>query len=293
MERSWWFILVLLLISITTYAQLSSGTIANNRFLQRVNPAIDRALADSGSSLDHPEIQRLARQMVDLGIWSNLLFWVHEGLLKDSISGSDQFVLKTYDITTNNIDFTPTRGKPKIENSVFKYTQTNDDILSISSVSISQGTHTYMWWLNRTTAETDRSFLASISNTTPVQLQHFDSSGVYSLQIAFPRTTTSGTWRTTNRECTLGTWHHIAITYNYASTANDPIIYINGSAVSITQITTPNGSFGNITTFVLGNTAGLPRSLNGYISDFRSYNNILTATQIDAIFQETKAKYGY
>ena len=293
MERSWGIVLVLLLISITSYAQLSPGTIANNRFLQRVNPAIDRALADSGSSLDHPEIQRLARQMVDLGIWGNLLFWVHEGLVKDSISGSDQFVLKTYDITTNNRDFTAIKGKPKIENSVFKFIRTNDDILRISSVSISQGTHTYMWWLNRTTAVGDRSFNATISVTNPIQLLHGDSSGVYSLQITFPRTTTSGSWRTTNRECTLGTWHHIAITYNYASTANDPIIYINGISVPITETTTPNGSFGNITSFNLGNTDALPRSLDGYISDFRSYNNILTATQIDAIFQETKAKYGY
>jgi hypothetical protein len=272
---------------------LSSGILSNNRFLQRVNPAITRALADSGSSLDHPEIQRLARQMVDLGIWGNLLFWVHEGLVKDSISGSDQFVLKTYDITTNNRDFTAVRGKPKIENSVFKFTRTNDDILSISSVSISQGTHTYMWWLNRTTAESDRSFNALISVGNPVQLQHLDSNGVYSIQIGFPRTTTSGIWRTTNNECTLGTWHHIAITYNYASTANDPIIYINGISVPITETTTPSGSFGSITGFILGNTNALPRSLNGYISDFRSYNNILTATQINSIFQETKAKYGY
>ena len=39
---------------------------SNNRFLQRVNPEIKRALADSGSSLEHPEIQQLMRQMVDM-----------------------------------------------------------------------------------------------------------------------------------------------------------------------------------------------------------------------------------
>ena len=39
---------------------------SNNRFLKRVNPEIVRAKDDSGSSLNHPDIQKLMRQMVDM-----------------------------------------------------------------------------------------------------------------------------------------------------------------------------------------------------------------------------------
>jgi hypothetical protein len=264
---------------------------STNRFLSKTNPQFIRGLADSGSVLDSPEINKLAAQMVDLGIWGNLLFWVHEGLVKVNTSPPDEFVLKTYDITTNNRDFTPIRGNVKIENGFFKFTNSNDDVLGRLSTGITQTNHTYIYWINRTNAVFDRAFQAQMTSGPQIQLQHIDSNGLYSILITFPRLTTNGNWET-NQICTLGTWFNIAITYNYSSTANDPIIYVNGSSVAITKITTPSGAFANINNFFIGNTPALPRSLDGYISDFRSFNSILTATEIDAIFQATRGKYG-
>ena len=57
--------------------------------------------------------------------------------------------------------------------------------------------------------------------------------------------TTNGLWLT--GDVAVNTWTHFAITYNRSLTTNDPIVYVNGTSVSLTESTTPVGT---------GNTGG-------------------------------------
>jgi hypothetical protein len=289
MERSWGIVLVLLLISITSYAQLSPGTIANNRFLQRVNPAINRALADSGSSLDHPEIQRLARQMVDLGIWGNLVFWVHEGLVKERVSGSDVFVNKLYDISGNTRDAiqTSTTSQPKLISGEIVWDNVNDNLPI--SFSYSNGTISYCFYINANSA--DGFFNKRIMERSSDRIWN-RTVIADSMQIEYAHAFTSGNRSARTGNIKFNQWVHFVVTYNAGSTANNPIIYINGVDISATIAGTPTGTRLTTTSTNIGNRAANDRPYDGKLSDFRMFNKILTASEVDAIFQETRLKYG-
>lgn len=92
--------------------------------------------------------------------------------------------------------------------------------------------------------------------------------------------TTDGTWTSTNDILVSGTWQHFAITYNGTSIANDPIFYLNGSAVPTTENSTPAGGIRTGTAnnnLYVGTPATSPKMI---IDGVRYYNRILSATEI-------------
>jgi hypothetical protein len=303
MERSWGIVLVLLLISVTSYAQLSSGTIANNRFLQRVNPAIDRALADSGSSLDHPEIQRLARQMVDLGIWDNLVFWAHEGLVKERVSGSDVFVPKSYDITANNNDAanTDTTQQPKL-NDGFLFDGTNDRLIVADNDSLTfvSGTNdlpfSVIFWI-KVNNNTILNTVVGKSNAIAVG-EYYAGAGLFrcvdnstSSFIAKLRIVGQVVPSSNN------TWYMLSCTYNGNKNASGINCYendynINSRFSNNTQANYQQMRNTNLQTFI--GSRDNSQYVNGEVSDIRVFRNKeLSLSEITLIFNETKAKYGY
>ncbi len=92
--------------------------------------------------------------------------------------------------------------------------------------------------------------------------------------------TTNGIWQT-NSSISTGR-HHVAITYNYSSTSNDPIIYIDGVSVSISESSTPVGSYmtGTTNTFKIGAPTVLTYPFDGRMNNALVYNRILTAAEI-------------
>jgi hypothetical protein len=287
MERSWWIILVL--ICNLAYSQINSGALSNNRFLQRTNPQITRALNDGGSSLDHPEMQKLARQMVDLGIWSNLVFWVHEGLVKERVSGSDVFIPAAYDISGNLRDAlqASTANQPKLVSNFMQFDNIDDRLVISFSYGITEVT--YSGYANVYSARgqdsrliersADRIWFISVAGSEfAIQYAHSFTSG--------------GRNASTADNIPYNTWFHFAITYNANSTANNPIIYINGLDISATIGGTPTGTRALSTSTTIGSALTADRPYDGNISDFRMFNKILTPSEIDAIFQETRGKYG-
>jgi len=92
---------------------------------------------------------------------------------------------------------------------------------------------------------------------------------------------TAGQWYT-NSNASLSVNTHLVITYNNTGTANDPIFYLNGSSVAITEQITPSGT-AITTSDVLG--IGLlaaydDYSFDGKIQDIRIYNRILSADEV-------------
>jgi len=85
-----------------------------------------------------------------------------------------------------------------------------------------------------------------------------------------------GTWITPVDSILLNERTHIVIDYNSYATTNDPIIYINGVSVSVTEQATPIGArdsdIGN--DLYIGNRSGNDRTFDGIIEDVRIYSLI-------------------
>ena len=100
-------------------------------------------------------------------------------------------------------------------------------------------------------------------------------------------TTTSMRVDTTTADVTLNTWTHIAVTYDSSSAATEPIMYIDGTALTIgsglTEVLNSSGTavsdaskdltFANVAT-------NLNRGFDGSMCDIRLYNSILSAATI-------------
>lgn len=88
-------------------------------------------------------------------------------------------------------------------------------------------------------------------------------------------------WYTNSAYATTGQWYHFAVTYDNASTSNDPIIYVNGASVAITESTAPSGTYatGSVNQeFGPGGWGG--NTINGRVAGTLLYNRILTAGEI-------------
>lgn len=88
-----------------------------------------------------------------------------------------------------------------------------------------------------------------------------------------------GTWVTPASSIALGAWSNVVGTYNGGATTNDPKVYINGVSQTITEKTTPTGSYPADATlaFRIGNNAtpGV-RAWDGMIAEVGYWNRILT-----------------
>jgi hypothetical protein len=81
-------------------------------------------------------------------------------------------------------------------------------------------------------------------------------------------------------------WHHIAVTYDYGSTANDPVVYVDGSSVTVTEGgTAPSGTHNtNSASYTLGNMQEtLGRVWDGSLAEFAIWNAILTSDEAAAL----------
>ncbi len=102
----------------------------------------------------------------------------------------------------------------------------------------------------------------------------------------------SGQWRTTNDEMSarLNQWVAITVTFDASSASNDPIIYINGSSVAVTEIATPSGAMsddtGNELTLGNENYPGVGYAYNfvGKMKDVRIYDRVLTAAEVTTLY---------
>lgn len=102
--------------------------------------------------------------------------------------------------------------------------------------------------------------------------------------------TTSGVWSISAVSLIGSSWAHIAITHNASSTANDPVFYLNATSKTVTEITTPSGTYRSGTASPVYFYAGYVGTNSGNmvfeLEDVRVYNVIKTAAEISAIYNE-------
>lgn len=115
-----------------------------------------------------------------------------------------------------------------------------------------------------------------MSNTSWGELQRTSSTN---LRLNRFFTTTTGRWYCTSLP--QNEWFHFALTYDSASTANVPSMYVNGESVAVNTEVVPEGSpSGAVNTLVIGNNSAADKPADAGIAGFAIYNVILSAANI-------------
>ena len=113
------------------------------------------------------------------------------------------------------------------------------------------------------------------------------SGGACKFKLFTVRDGTDGQWQTDNQIITIDKWHHFAITYDSDSASNDPIIYIDGVSVAITEISgAPSSDYTSDAsgTLLIGNNAATTRTYDGKISEIALWDTILSANQVKTLY---------
>ena len=108
-----------------------------------------------------------------------------------------------------------------------------------------------------------------------------ESSGNCELRFAHGFDSTVGFWDST-ATVALNTWNHVAVAYNNSSTSNNPIFYINGVSVTVTEGDAPSGTVADDSSqnLFIGNNTGGDRTFAGGISSASIYKTLLDAQTI-------------
>lgn len=117
----------------------------------------------------------------------------------------------------------------------------------------------------------------SINTNSPTRFGLLDSDSLTSLGVYLPWSTTAGQWDFTIPVAQA--WTNVVLTYSGSSTANTPIIYVNGIPASVVLATSPSGSYGTGGgNLYLGNWSTGARNWDGMLAHFALWNGaILTA----------------
>jgi hypothetical protein len=84
----------------------------------------------------------------------------------------------------------------------------------------------------------------------------------------------------------LNVWSHVVVTYVFTSTANDPVMYVNGVSVTVTERVAPSGTAAvGVNALVVGarGTSGAGE-FNGQIEDLQFFNVVLNAQQVAELY---------
>lgn len=268
--------------------------ILSNRFLSRTNPEYLRAKDDGGDVLNSPEINKLMMQMVDMGIADNLKLWVHSGLVETRVSGSDTFVPKAYDISGEENDAVQaTAGnQPELVSNGMEF-DGSDDFFTIANSSYNNfpNQFTIMVWAMLKATKTYSAIIVkrhSQQNTGAIYSLYFCDPGSIHYDIRDNTRTYRfrGTYEVSNY---LNTWHNIVITRD---SENEAKIYHN---VNIKDTNTLDGNISPTgQPLYLGkHSQNSTQELNGALNDIRIFNKALSTSEISAIYNATKHKYGH
>tara|TARA_Y100000310_G_scaffold339804_1_gene433629 strand:- start:466 stop:3099 length:2634 start_codon:yes stop_codon:yes gene_type:complete len=131
---------------------------------------------------------------------------------------------------------------------------------------------TFVVWAYRT-SESDHDNILSFGSDVFISLQTDQTINFYA------RWTSLARWATAAAVIPLNTWTHIALVYDANSTANNPLIYINGASVTVSREVAPTGAYDDIS----GNCSINKSDFTGNLADIAIWNTILSAEDIKAI----------
>lgn len=105
--------------------------------------------------------------------------------------------------------------------------------------------------------------------------------------------TINGVW-TFPVDITGDVWQHIVLTYDADASANNPVVYVNGVSVTVTETGTPNDTRTSDAAAIMyiGQRAAGGFSWNGKMDDLMFFNRVLSATEAKSIYEVTRQRYG-
>jgi len=105
-------------------------------------------------------------------------------------------------------------------------------------------------------------------------------------------TGTDGIWAGA-AQATIGEWNHLVLTYDSDAVGNDPIMYVNGSSVTVTEASTPVGTREPDASNDLrvGNNSAGNRTFDGIIDEVRLYSDTLTAAEVADLYEQLDVRY--
>jgi hypothetical protein len=154
---------------------------------------------------------------------------------------------------------------------------TTDVVVSKYTTGISTTMSISIWLYERARATSARIFDQYNSSAVGSGIALFDpnTSGLLDLQFTWSTSTSNvGQWNFTAPG--LGAWHHVLITYNATSTANVPIVYVDGVSQSLSQTIAPSGVITTLTgNWYLGNREDSARIFDGMLAHFAVWNGVI------------------
>lgn len=99
-----------------------------------------------------------------------------------------------------------------------------------------------------------------------------------------------GSWYTDDRVINFGKWHHLAITYDADSASNNPLIFVDGVSVSITD-STPSGTREDdaSSNFIIGGDGGGGDSFEGVITEISVFDKELSIAEVQELYNYGEA----
>jgi hypothetical protein len=181
-----------------------------------------------------------------------------------------------------------------------EFTSANNDAIdfgplfrvSTNATSKAITERTFAAWINPDLIDGTRAIIAPIADTGGV-IMYISEDGLSDGDLWFQSNrfiSGNGTWHSDTTPITAGDWFHVIVTYDHTSTANDPIMYINGVAQTVIEDGTPAGALNSEqgTHVVVGNsktiTHDYDEGFDGKIFDARIYDRIITAAEALALY---------
>jgi len=155
-----------------------------------------------------------------------------------------------------------------------RFGQTATDSLRGPDVGVFSGRHSYSIWFYKLGAGGDTGGFIGFRHTYAVE----GSGGDTVLQIFRGFTPTNGAWTVAMPSSNV--WHNLIITYTDIA-ADDPIVYIDGLSVSVTEISTPSGTIDSmVDPLCLGNKVNdNSQNFDGYLAEFALWHNRILSKQ--------------
>ena len=194
----------------------------------------------------------------------------------------------SHDATMSNVTYSDTdgitdQGKYGIFNGTTSYGQITDhaDITDLKTVSA--------WIYLSGWGEGSAGRITEKGSSTTFSVD--SATGNLQLTKGFASGATSGLWQTDAGSVALGIWCHVAYTYAMDNNVvTNPVIYVNGSSVTVSETTSPVGTMDSDTgsDLYIGNRSANDRTFDGRIDNMRFYDRILIPTEIEAIYDAEK-----
>jgi hypothetical protein len=206
--------------------------------------------------------------------------WTLDGTLADSGSGAHPLVLRANSALSN--DCSPVGGGSLVVNAATAPADGGAITSSPTNWSAFAGgdTRTVAFWMKATPGqEANATMFGAGTNSTGTRFDIKVFNNLFRVEI-------QGTGQTTATRVDTGRWHHVAVVLpNSASTMQNMLFYIDGASVpnASTSAAAVNTATGTTRIGDSFNTA-TDRDFNGHLDDIRVYDNALTPTEVQDLF---------